>query len=103
MKRALVCVILLAMPARSVASPQASRQVQGSRLPDNARVRAALDWFSLNISWVNDQQARITEIPAPPFQEAQRAAAVKELFAETGLPVQIDKTGNVIAELRGVI
>ena len=90
------------MPARSVASPQASRQVQGSRLPDNARVRAALDWFSPNISWVNDQQARITEIPAPPFQEAQRAAAVKELFAETGLPVQIDKTGNVIAELRGV-
>ncbi len=101
-KRALVCVILLAMPARSVASPQASRQAQGSRLPDNARVRAALDWFSPNISWVNDQQARITEIPAPPFQEAQRAAAVKELFAETGLPAQIDKIGNVTAELRGV-
>jgi len=102
-KRALVCVILLAMPARSVASPQASRQAQGSRLPDDARVRAALDWFSPNISWVNDQQARITEIPAPPFQEAQRAGAVKELFAEAGLvSVQIDKGGNVIAELRGV-
>jgi acetylornithine deacetylase/succinyl-diaminopimelate desuccinylase-like protein len=65
-------------------------------------VRAALDWFSPNISWVNDQQVRITEIPAPPFQEAQRATAVKELLAETGLSVQIDKTGNVIAELRGV-
>ncbi len=102
MKRALVCVILLAMPVRSVASPQASRQAQGSRLPDDARVRAALDWFSPNISWVNDQQVRITEIPAPPFQEAQRATAVKELLAETGLSVQIDKTGNVIAELRGV-
>ncbi len=102
-KRALVCVILLAMPARSVASPQASRQAQGSRLPDDARVRAALDWFSPNISWVNDQQARITEIPAPPFQEAQRAGAVNELFAEAGLvSVQIDKAGNVIAELRGL-
>jgi acetylornithine deacetylase/succinyl-diaminopimelate desuccinylase-like protein len=89
------------MPARSVASPQASHQAQGSRLPDNARVRAALDWFSPNISWVNDQQARITEIPAPPFQEAQRAAAVKELLAETGLSAQIDKTGNVVGELRG--
>jgi acetylornithine deacetylase/succinyl-diaminopimelate desuccinylase-like protein len=65
-------------------------------------VRAALDWFTPNISWVNDQQARITEIPAPPFQEAQRAAAVKELLAETGLPAHIDKTGNVIGELRGV-
>ncbi|HXN95565.1 MAG TPA: hypothetical protein VN879_13745, partial [Candidatus Acidoferrales bacterium] len=76
MKRSLVCVILLAMPVRSAAPSHASRQAQRSRLPDNARVRAALDWFTPNISWVNDQQARITEIPAPPFQEAQRAAAV---------------------------
>jgi tripeptide aminopeptidase len=101
-KRALVCVILLAMPARSAAPSHVSRQAQRSRLPDNVRVRAALDWFTPNISWVNDQQARITEIPAPPFQEAQRAAAVKELLAETGLPAHIDKTGNVIGELRGV-
>ena len=101
-KRSLVCVILLAMPVRSAAPSHAPRQAQVSRLPDNARVRAALDWFTPNISWVNDQQARITEIPAPPFQEAQRAAAVKELLAETGLPAHIDKTGNVIGELRGV-
>jgi len=100
-KRALVCVILLVMPVRSAAPSHASRQAQRSRLPDNARVRAALDWFTPNISWVNDQQVRITEIPAPPFQEAQRAAAVKELLAETGLPAHIDKTGNVIGELRG--
>jgi tripeptide aminopeptidase len=100
-KRALVCVILLAMPVRSAAPSHASRQAQRSRLTDNARVRAALDWFTPNISWVNDQQVRITEIPAPPFQEAQRAAAVKELLAETGLPAHIDKTGNVIGELRG--
>ncbi len=101
-KRALVCVILLAMPVRSAASPHAPRQAPGSRLSDNARVRAALDWFTPNISWVNDQQARITEIPAPPFQESERAAAVKALLAEAGLPVQIDKTGNVIGELRGM-
>jgi acetylornithine deacetylase/succinyl-diaminopimelate desuccinylase-like protein len=89
------------MPVRSAAPSHASRQAQRSRLTDNARVRAALDWFTPNISWVNDQQVRITEIPAPPFQEAQRAAAVKELLAETGLPTHIDKTGNVIGELRG--
>jgi acetylornithine deacetylase/succinyl-diaminopimelate desuccinylase-like protein len=90
------------MPVRSAAPSHASRQAQRSRLPDNARVRAALDWFTPNISWVNDQQARITEIPAPPFQEAQRASAVRELLAETGLPAHIDKTGNVIGELRGM-
>src|SRR5258707_936185 len=90
------------MPARSVASPHSPGQAPGSRLTDNARVRAALDWFTPNISWVNDQQARITEIPAPPFQEAQRAAIVKELLGDAGLAVQIDKIGNVIGELRGV-
>jgi acetylornithine deacetylase/succinyl-diaminopimelate desuccinylase-like protein len=89
------------MPVRSAASPHTSRQAQNSRLNDNARVRAALDWFAPNISWVNDQQLRITEIPAPPFQEAERAAAVKALLAEAGLQMQIDKTGNVIGELRG--
>jgi len=90
------------MPVRSAASPHASRQAAGSRLTDSARVRAALDWFTPNISWVNDQQARLTEIPAPPFQEEQRAAAVKVLLAEAGLTAQIDKAGNVIGELRGV-
>jgi tripeptide aminopeptidase len=100
-KHAFVCVILLAMPVRSAASPHTPRQAQSSRLTDSARVRAALDWFTPNISWVNDQQARITEIPAPPFQEAQRAAAIQSLLAEAGLQAQIDKTGNVIGELRG--
>jgi acetylornithine deacetylase/succinyl-diaminopimelate desuccinylase-like protein len=45
---------------------------------------------------------RLTEIPAPPFQEAPRAAAVKDLLAEAGLSVQIDRAGNVVGELRGV-
>jgi tripeptide aminopeptidase len=100
-KHAFVCVILLTMPVRSAASPHAPRQAQSSRLTDNARVRAALDWFTPNISWVNDQQALITEIPAPPFQETQRAVAVNALFADAGLQAEIDKTGNVIGELHG--
>jgi acetylornithine deacetylase/succinyl-diaminopimelate desuccinylase-like protein len=64
-------------------------------------VRSALAWFARNLAWINEQQSRLTEIPAPPFQEAQRAAAVKLLLASSGLEVQIDKTGNVIGELRG--
>jgi tripeptide aminopeptidase len=90
------------MPARSAVTGHLHRQAQSQKLSDHARVRAALDWFSPNISWVNIQQVRLTEIPAPPFQEARRAAVVKELLSEFGLPVQIDKTGNVIGELRGV-
>lgn len=100
-KGALVWVILLAMPVRSLAAPHSSRRAQTSPLPANPQVRAALDWFATNISWVNDLQARLTGIPAPPFQEAARAAAVKPLLEEAGLSVEIDKAGNVIGELRG--
>jgi len=100
-KGALVCVILLVMPVRSLVTPHPSRHSQTSSLPANTQVRAALGWFAANISWVNDQQARLTGIAAPPFQESERAAAVKALLAEVGLSVEADKTGNVIGELRG--
>jgi tripeptide aminopeptidase len=100
-KHLLLCVILAAMPVRSPSAPHANRPSPASHLADNAEVRAALSWFSRNLTWINDQQARLTEIPAPPFQEAQRAAAVKTLLASSGLQVQIDKTGNVIGELPG--
>ena len=89
------------MPVRSAVSSHAPRPPQAAKLSDQPRVRAALDWFAANVSWINSQQIRLTEIPAPPFQESQRAAAVKELFAEIGFAAQTDKTGNVIAELRG--
>ena len=100
-KHALVCAILLVMPVRSLAPAHAASAAPNSRLSDNVRVRAALDWFAPHIAWINAQQARLTEIPAPPFGEAARAAALKELLAETGLAAGIDKTGNVIVELRG--
>ena len=100
-KPALVCVILLAMPVRSAVSLHPHRQAHAAPLADDPHVRAALNWFEPNISWVNEQQVRLTEIPAPPFQEGPRATAVKALLTEAGLPAQIDKTGNVIAEWRG--
>ena len=101
MKPALLWVILCAMPVRSLSAPQANRLASTNHLADNSEVRAALAWFSRNLNWINEQQIRLTEIPAPPFQEAQRAAAVEALLAAAGLDAQIDKTGNVIAELRG--
>jgi tripeptide aminopeptidase len=100
-KPALLWVILACMPVRSLSVPQGNRPSPTVSVVDSTDVRAALSWFSRNISWINDQQARLTEIPAPPFQEAQRAAAVKTLLASSGLAVQVDKTGNVIGELPG--
>jgi len=101
MKRALVCAILLVMPVRSAAPSQAQRLAAGFRLAENARVRAAIEWLDHNLSWINDTQARLTEIPAPPFQEEARAAALGEVLTETGLAVHSDKVGNVIGEFRG--
>ena len=89
------------MPVRSAIAPNSKPADSRAQLPDNAQVRAALDWFSRNLAWINDRQARLTEIPAPPFHEAQRAAAVKALLAAVGLKVQSDETGNVITEIRG--
>jgi tripeptide aminopeptidase len=87
------------MPVRSLGSPH--RSGPSPQLVDTAELRSALSWFTKNLAWINDQQVRITEIPAPPFQEAARASVVKTLLAESGLNVQIDKTGNVIGELPG--
>jgi tripeptide aminopeptidase len=101
MKHAALWVILLSMPVRSASVPHNSRPTPTMQFADNSEVRAALAWFAHNLAWINEQQLRLTEIPAPPFQEAQRAVAVKALLASSGLEVQIDKTGNVIGELRG--
>ena len=87
------------MPVRSLGSPH--RSGPSPQLAETAELRSALSWFTKNLAWINDQQVRITEIPAPPFQEAARASVVKTLLAESGLNVQIDKTGNVIGELPG--
>jgi acetylornithine deacetylase/succinyl-diaminopimelate desuccinylase-like protein len=90
------------MPVRSSLVRHSTRYAFSAQLAENAQVRAALAWFAPNLSWINDQQARLTEIPAPPFKEAQRAAAVKALLSASGLHVQIDATGNVIGELAGI-
>ena len=87
------------MPVRCLGSPH--RSGPSPQLAETAELRSALSWFTKNLAWINDQQIRITEIPAPPFQEAARASVVKTLLAESGLNVQIDKTGNVIGELPG--
>jgi tripeptide aminopeptidase len=101
-KRILVCVILFAMPVRSSLARQTPRSASTLQLGENPQVRAAMAWFEPNLSWINGEQIRLTEIPAPEFQEGERAAAIKELLSAAGLTVHIDATGNVIGELPGV-
>jgi tripeptide aminopeptidase len=115
LKWLVVSVMLLSMPIRPVvpfpadrpsgrgnATPQSTSQsALQSHLPSGPKIRAAMDWFAAHRAWIDDEQARLTEIPAPPFQESERAAAVKVLLSAVGLEVSMDKTGNVIGLLRG--
>lgn len=43
----------------------------------------------------------LTEIPAPPFLEAERAAHYAGLVREAGLDAEIDEEGNVVARWEG--
>ncbi len=100
-KRVAVCAILLAMPIRSSVVPFSARASRVGSLADQPQVREALDWLDRNQDWPTAQQIRLTEIPAPSFQEEKRAQAVKEILSAEGLSVFTDKIGNVIGELRG--
>jgi acetylornithine deacetylase/succinyl-diaminopimelate desuccinylase-like protein len=89
------------MPIRSSVVHSLPRPFRANSLADQPQVREALNWLDRNLDWTTAQQIRITEIPAPSFQEEKRAQAVKEILSAEGLSVFTDKVGNVIGELRG--
>jgi len=101
MKHFLVWVILLSMPLRSSLA-QPPRQATAPEITKHPQTQTALDWFKPHESLINDVQIKLAEIPAPSYQEEQRAAAVEQLLGAAGLTTHRDKIGNVIAELRGV-
>src|SRR3974390_2591344 len=89
------------MPIRSPVLANRPRSFSPSSLADQPQVRAALDWFGKNLKWIDDEQVKLTEIPAPSFQEEKRAEAVKAILAAEGLAIHTDTIGNVIGELPG--
>ena len=70
-------------------------------LLQNPRVRQAVAAIERLSSWTTEQQVQLTEIPAPTFQEAARAAAVRKVLAAAGLRTRMDAAGNVIGERPG--
>ncbi len=100
-KRLAVCAILVGMPIRSSVVTSFPRSPRSGSLATQPQVRDALNCLDQNLDWTTAQQIRLTEIPAPSFQEEKRAQVVKDLLSAEGLPVFTDKIGNVIAELRG--
>ena len=78
-----------------------SRRMAAADAPTDPRVTRALEILRGNTNATTEEQIRITEIPAPPFQEGVRAAYLKKILASTGLHVEMDGTGNVIGEWPG--
>lgn len=71
-------------------------------LTERPAVRQALDYIARNENAQVDLQIRIAEIPAPPFHEEQRAAAVAAEFRRVHLEnVEIDGIGNVLGWRKG--
>ena len=72
-------------------------------LKDDPAIKAAFEAVRRNEPEMIELQARLCEIPAPPFKESVRAAELKKLFEQYGLKnVFIDKEGNVVGTRPGV-
>lgn len=68
------------------------------------RLERSVNWNTLNelSNWVLEQALKIQRIPAPTFQERQRAAYVAEQFAALGLDsIETDDLFNVSGRLPG--
>ena len=86
----------------TIAAAQQRAADLGSILLQTPAVRAAVDFAKTDELRTIEDQIRICEVEAPPFQEAKRAEMYAALFRETGLKnVRIDAEGNVIGERPG--
>jgi acetylornithine deacetylase/succinyl-diaminopimelate desuccinylase-like protein len=64
-------------------------------------VQAALLSLSAERRWLDEQHLQLCRIPAPTFFERQRAEWVRIALSELGWVAQIDRAGNVLAQLPG--
>jgi tripeptide aminopeptidase len=71
-------------------------------LAEQRPLHEAFRWLHLHSRQMLRWQAELVAIPAPPFGEAQRSLWMAEAFRKAGLEsVQVDRVGNVLAELPG--
>jgi acetylornithine deacetylase/succinyl-diaminopimelate desuccinylase-like protein len=60
-------------------------------------VRECLQWFTREKQWINEIHLQLCRVPAPTFQEAERAQWFAGQFAALGWETSIDRAGNVLA------
>jgi acetylornithine deacetylase/succinyl-diaminopimelate desuccinylase-like protein len=103
MRRLAFFVILAGFLLTSSSAAQDKAADIGSRLLQEAAVKAAVQAAKDDEAQTIEDQVRLCEIPAPPFKETVRGKAYAEDFRALGLKnVRIDKEGNVLGERPGL-
>ena len=83
-------------------APRDSYCAQLNRIVTNARVRRAFSYIEQTDAAALRDLIMLTQIPAPPFKETERARRYAEMLRAAGADsVDIDDVGNVIAVRRG--
>lgn len=76
--------------------------IETSRIIADARVKRAVDYLERNDAAAIRELIALTQIPAPPFKETERARRYAEMLRAAGADsVAIDEVGNVVALRRG--
>jgi acetylornithine deacetylase/succinyl-diaminopimelate desuccinylase-like protein len=101
MKRAVLSIVAAVIVPVALAAQAAFPTKFSTALAERADVRAALAYVDQNFERQVEEWIRLTEIPAPSGQEAQRAADVRAEFEKLGLPTTVDGIGNVSARRAG--
>ncbi len=106
-RRLLRSALLLALavptaPGLSAQDAEARYTGEMESLMANPRIREAFQRVERLDPWSMERLVELTEIPAPPFMEDERAERYAELLREAGADsVWIDEEGNVLALRRG--
>ena len=100
---ALLAALFATAPAPAAAQTADARiQAEVATLADHPLVREAYDHVLELDGQTTDDLITLTQIPAPPFMEAERAAVYAEWLREAGADsAWTDDEGNVIALRRG--
>jgi tripeptide aminopeptidase len=69
---------------------------------NDPRIQRAFRFITGRESEIESQQIRLTQIPSPPFAEAERALAFSEELLKLHLRPETDRIGNVIAAYEGM-
>jgi acetylornithine deacetylase/succinyl-diaminopimelate desuccinylase-like protein len=68
-------------------------------LAQSTGIREALQWFTREKQWINEQHLELCRIPSPTFIEHLRAEWFAGQFKSYGCETHIDRAGNVVAFL----